>query len=578
MKPIAWLCTRYLLFGLLWAFGGETTLNAQKYADIIIHHAYVWTGDTASAPYEAIAIKGNKIAALGSNASIMAYKGRKTRMIDAQGKFLMPGIIEAHGHYTALGNSLLELNLLKAPTWQWIEAQVEANVKKAAPGEWIVGRGWHQEKWELPPRIAVEGYPTHSGISAFTAQNPVLLSHASGHSLFANALAMKMAGVTNATPDPEGGRILRDAQGNPTGIFEENAMELIEQAYRNSKLRTSPESRKKLWAKAITAATQHCWENGVTSFQDAGTSLEEIRLFQELARKKMLGVRLWSKMAQMNPYDFARATLKGFPAQESSGFYKCQALKCYADGALGSYGALLLAPYQDRPDLNGQLVTPLDSLKALARLCKDRNFQMCIHAIGDKANRWVLDLYEEAWQKELSVLSTKRWRIEHAQHLDPADIPRFSKLGVIASMQAIHCTSDAPYVEKRLGSTRAMQGAYVWRSLLQSGARMANGTDTPVEALDPMANLYAAVTRTRNDASKLRFYPAQRLTRHESLLSLTSWNAYAAFEEHQKGKIQPGMLADLILVDQNLLVCVPEEIPTAKVLMTIVNGRVVFQR
>lgn len=577
MRPGAWWKLPLHLLSLLGLAGSPSALYAQVKADIIIHHAFVWSGDTLEAPYEAIAIKGKQILALGTNEEILLKKGRKTKVIDAQGNFLMPGIIEAHGHFTALGNSLLELNLLKAPSWQWIEEQVAAGVKHANDGEWLVGRGWHQEKWNLPTNPSVEGYPTHTRLSALSPRNPVLLSHASGHSLFANALAMKMAGVNKDTPDPEGGRIIRDDQGNPTGVFEENAMELIEQAWRTSKLRTSPETRERLWLKSILAATQHCWANGVTSFQDAGTSLEEIRQFRELAGKKKLGVRIWSKMAQMNPYDFARATARGYPIIEPSGFYRCQALKCYADGALGSYGALLLAPYQDRPDLIGQLVTPIDSLKALARICKEKKLQLCIHAIGDKANRLVLDIYQETWKMELDDLAQHRWRIEHAQHLDPLDIPRFSKLGVIASMQAIHCTSDAPYVEKRLGAKRAVEGAYVWRSLIESGARMANGTDTPVEALDPMANLYAAVTRTRTDGTQFTFYTPQRLSRQEGLLSLTDWNAYAAFEENEKGKLRPGMLADLILVDQNLLKCAPEKIISAKIRMTMVNGRVVYQ-
>ncbi|MBK8192747.1 MAG: amidohydrolase family protein [Lewinellaceae bacterium] len=315
---------------------------------------------------------------------------------------------------------------------------------------------------------------------------------------------------------------------------------------------------------------------GITSFQDAGSSFWEIGQYRNMAASGQLGLRLWVMISQPGQSELPK--LAAFPQIGlGNGYLTVRAVKAYLDGALGSYGAWLLAPYADKPDSYGQNTTPVESIAAVAAACRQYGLQCCVHAIGDRGNREVLNIFEAAAGKEKSGGAGLRWRIEHAQHLDPQDIPRFAQLGVIASMQAIHCTSDAPFVEKRLGAARARAGAYAWRSLLDSGAHLANGTDAPVEEVDPLPCIYAAVTRKRAD-SGLVFFPEQKMTREEGLLSYTLWNAYAAFEEQEKGSITPGKLADIVVLSTDLLHCPPEDILNAQVLKTIVGGRIRYSR
>jgi hypothetical protein len=498
-----------------------------------------------------------------------ALADAQTTLVDLHGAFAMPGLIEGHGHFAGLGHSLETLNLLHTTSWEEITGLVAAKSKTAPAGAWIEGRGWHQEKWTTAPDRTVNGYPYHDQLSAASPDNPVILGHASGHALIANVKAMQLAGISKETPNPTGGRIVRDAAGNLTGVFEENAMDLIEQPFLAWKQQRSEAERIASFNKTVELATKACLEKGITSFQDAGSDFWELEQYEKLAQDGRLGLRLWAMIAQPHKSDFPK--LANYPRiGVGNGFFTCRAVKAYLDGALGSYGAWLLAPYSDKPDSYGQNTTPIDTISALAIQCRDHHLQLCIHAIGDRANREVLNIFEKT-----APAGGLRWRIEHAQHLDPLDIPRFHQLGVVASMQAIHCTSDAPFVIKRLGETRARAGAYAWRALLDAGAHLANGTDTPVEEVDPMPCLYAAVTRKRADTG-LEFFPEQRMSREEALLSYTRWNAWAAFEEQEKGAISAGKLADIVILDQDLLRCQPEIILKAKVLRTIVGGKTVY--
>lgn len=522
---------------------------------------------------EAVAVKDGRIMQVGTTAEIEKLKGEDTEIMDLKGQFAMPGLIEGHGHFSGLGQSMLNLNFLRSASWDEIVEMVAEAAKNAKPGEWITGRGWHQEKWLQPLERDVLGYPYHDKLSAVSPNNPVLLGHASGHGLFANAKAMELAGVSKETPNPSGGEIVRDSRGEAIGVFEERAQAIIRAAYQEYVNTLTDDQKKDTWLAGIEAAQQECLENGITSFQDAGSSYQDIDWYKELAESGDLDMRLWVMLR--HSHDRMKDNMVGFPIINAGDhFFTCKAIKTEVDGALGSFGAWLLSSYDDKTDFIGQNTTPISEVEKIAALAIENDMQLCVHAIGDKANQVVLDIMQKNLEKRPDN-KDQRWRIEHAQHLDPADIPRFSELGVIASMQGIHCTSDAPFVVRRLGEERARDGAYPWRSLLDSGAKVANGTDAPVEDVDPFECLYASVTRKRVD-SGLEFFPEQRMTREEALYSYTLWNAYAAFEEEDKGSLEAGKLADIVVLSKDLATCTDGEILETEVKMTIVGGEVKF--
>ncbi len=542
-------------------------------ADLIIINADLATVDDRQAG-DAIAIINDRIHAIGLSDDIKKLAGDATEIIDAQGKFVMPGFIEGHGHFSGLGQSLMNLNFLKSKSWEEIVSMVEERVKTAQPGEWITGRGWHQEKWTQALENSVLGYPFHDRLSAISPDNPVMLSHASGHGLFANSKAMQIAGVSKETPNPFGGEIVRDGQGEAIGVFEERAQAIIRDAYADFRNTISDEEKLENWKQGIQLAEEECLRKGVTSFQDAGTSVSHIRRYEDLANQGELEVRLWLMIR--DNVDILRSTASDFPKLNIGGhFLTIRAIKSAVDGALGAFGAWLLKPYNDKADFIGQNTTKVEDLKKVADIAMANDLQYCIHAIGDRANQVVLDLYQASFEANPHKQDL-RWRIEHAQHLDTADIPRFKEMEIIASMQGIHCTSDAPFVEKRLGAFRAKYGSYPWRSLLDHGVVIANGTDAPVEDVDPIQSFYASVTRKRAD-SGFEFFPEQCMTRDEALYSYTLGNAYAGFEEDLKGSLTPGKLADLVILDTNLLTCSDDEILQAKVVNTIVGGETKYQ-
>lgn len=568
MKPI------HQLFALaLAAITGFTCApnSAGPAPDLVFFNGNFFTADSLQPRASALAVLDGRIVAVGSDEEIKKLAGEKTGRIDLNGAFAMPGFIEGHGHFASLGQSLLNLNLLNSKSWQEITGLVAEKAKTARPGEWIEGRGWHQEKWTVSAGPTVNGYPYHDALSAAAPDNPVVLYHASGHGLIANEKAMQLAGISRETSDPVGGRVVRDANGNPVGVFEENAMNLIEKPFGDWKNRRSEAEKVAAFEKAVQLASRESLAKGITSFQDAGSDFWEIGQFRRIAEAGQLPLRLWAMISQPKPSDYGR--LADYPQIGlGNDHFTVRAVKAYLDGALGSYGAWLLAPYTDKPDSYGQNTTPMDSIAAVAAACRQYGLQCCVHAIGDRANREVLNLFEAT----LGGNHTVRWRIEHSQHIDPQDIPRFGALGIVAAMQGIHCTSDAPFVVKRLGVERARLGAYAWRSLIDSDAHLANGTDAPVEDVDPLPCLYASVTRKRAD-SGFEFFPEQKMTREEALLSYTLWNAYAAFEEKDKGSLSPGKYADIVVLSKDLLRCTPEEILQAKVLQTIVGGKVQYR-
>jgi predicted amidohydrolase YtcJ len=533
-------------------------------ADLVLTNGRVVTVDDAVPEAQAIAIRGDRIAALGSAVDIRRYVGTSTQVIDLQGQLAIPGFIDGHAHFMGVGEAQLNLNLMSTTSWDQIVAMVAEAVKTAKPGEWIVGRGWHQEKWTSRPQPSVEGFPTHASLDVVSPNNPVVLTHASGHASFVNAKAMEVAGVTRSTPNPRGGEILRDASGNPTGLLRETASGLIRAG-------SGDEARSR---RALELASQEALSKGLTSFQDAGSAFATIDLMKKMIDEGRIGVRLWVMIGEPNQRA-ASQLAKYRTIDYGNGHLTVRAIKRYMDGALGSRGAWLLSPYSDKPDSVGLNTSPLSEIAEAARLAIANDFQLCVHAIGDRANRETLDIFERAFKANPGKRDL-RWRVEHAQHLSAQDIPRFGQLGVIASMQGIHATSDAPFVIQRLGAERADEGAYVWQRLMKSGAVVSNGTDAPVEDLDPIPNYYATVTRKTKEGNA--FYPDQRMSRMEALKSMTYNPAYAAFQEDSRGSLTVGKLADVTVLSKDITAIPEDQIQSARVTYTIVGGKIVYKK
>ena len=505
---------------------------------------------------------------------MMVAATSNAKRIDAKGNFVMPGFIDAHAHFIAIGKNKANLDFLGTGSWEEIVEMVKQKVQVTPKDHWIVGRGWHQEKWAALPSDLVEGFPVHDELSLIAPDHPVVLNHASGHGLIANAKAMELADITADTKIPEGGVMLLKSDGTPSGIFQENAINLIYAALEKNQNKMSPSEKYAEWMKYLRLAEEECLANGVTTVHDAGIDWESAQQFKKLAEDNQLNVRLYSMLSDYTVQNTPENQLKAHVEHtRNHPFFDNTSVKAYMDGALGSRGAWLLEDYSDMPGYRGENVTPIENLKKTAEISKRLNLQLCIHAIGDRGNREVIDIFEEIMGKNLS---DKRWRIEHAQHLNPEDIDRVAALDILASMQTVHCTSDAPYVVKRLGQKRAEEGAYVWQTLLQKNVKIANGTDAPIERINPFENLYAAVTRKSSLDGKA-FYPKQTLSRQQALQMYTQGNAYAAFQENQKGKIEAGFLADIVILDRNLLTCNEDQIPTTKVLYTIVDGEIKYR-
>lgn len=547
--------------------------KSKEYATMIIKNANIYAVDTTYTG-NTIAVRDDKIWKIGTWEDLENYVDAKTEVIDAGGNFVMPGFIEGHGHFAGLGYSLINLNFLKSKSWESIVSDVADKVKLTRKGDWIIGRGWHQEKWDSIPISNIYKYPFHNTLSAISEDNPVVLYHASGHALFANAKAMQEAGITKETPNPVGGEIVRDKSGNAIGVFEENAMNLITRKYDDYQAAMDKHVVDSVWFEAIRLAEEDCLKKGITSFEDAGSKFDELDKYEQLAKDRKLRVRIWAMM--LHPVDEIEKYASQYKRiNVGNHFYTCNAIKGFIDGALGSYGAWLLDPYRDKPGFRGQNVTEISDLKRIADIAVKNDLQFCVHAIGDKGNRTVLDIYEEV-MKQHPEKKDWRWRIEHAQHLNPLDIKRFGDLKVIASMQGIHCTSDAPFVVERLGEQRAREGAYAWRSLIDNGAVVTNGTDTPIEDEDPIQNYYASVTRKREPGGKA-FFPEQVMTRQEAIYAYTLGNAYAAFDDKIKGSIRPGKLADIVILSNDLINCDEDNILKTQVLYTIVGGKIAFK-
>ena len=565
------LFRRNVFFCLLIFF--QFSCNSHDNADLVILGGKVYTVNGTNQVAEAVAVEDDKITFVGSRADAEKFIGDKTKVIDLEGKILTPGFIEGHAHLMSVGYNELELDLSQIRSYDEMIDKVREAVRKSSPGEWILGRGWHQDKWSVKPEGMVKGFPVHKKLSEVSPDNPVFLEHASGHAALANAKAMEVAGVNqlaiekNKREGGDGGEVVRDALGNPTGLFNERAMELIEEYV---------PARTEKGASALGLAIKACQRNGITSFHDAGATREDIDLFHQFKKDGKLGVRLYA-MVTGRDSDLVYEWMRKGPEIDSTTMLTIRAIKLNCDGALGSRGAWLLEPYTDRPDFSGMATLSMDTVMKISREALKHGFQVCSHAIGDRANREVLDRYEIAFKENPAQSSDHRFRIEHAQHLHPNDIPRFGKLGVIPAMQAIHMSSDRPWAIERLGGQRITQGAYMWQELLKSGARIVNGTDAPVEPLNPVPSFYASVTRkTLQGLPEGGYEPAQKMTRAQALRSYTLDAAFGAFEEKAKGSIEPGKLADFTVFTRDLMTIPENQILDTEVSMTILGGKVVY--
>jgi predicted amidohydrolase YtcJ len=529
-------------------------------ATLIIWNGPIYTADTAHPTAEAVAVRDGRIVRVGSDAEVMRLKGPQTEVLDLQGATLVPGLQDAHGHVLGLGASLTTLDLRDTPTSTRIAELVAERAKTVPAGQWILGSGWDQNDWPE------QAWPTREILDRAAPNHPVLLKRIDGHASWANSRAMQAAGIDATTPDPSGGRLIRDAANTPTGILVDTAQQLVQRHVTES-------SAAELEARVL-AADRTMSGVGLTMVHDAGASTGTIELYRRLAAEGRLNTRLYVMI------DSSQATTREWfkrgPLIDRDHRVTVRAVKLYADGALGSRGAALLEPYDDEPSNRGLLVTPPERLATIAREAARAGFQPATHAIGDAANRRVLDIYETI-EREVPGARALRPRIEHAQILDALDIPRFASLGVIASMQPTHCTSDMPWAPARIGAARVAEGAYVWQKLLHSGAKLAAGSDFPVEHPDPLLGFYAAVTRqTVRGEPAGGWTPAERLSRDEALRAFTADAAYAAHAEQDLGTIEAGKLADFVVLSRDIMKTNPPDILRTAVVRTIVAGRTVY--
>ena len=550
----------------LFIFGCED----QK-ADMIIHNGVIYTMNDLNPITEAVAVGDGKIIALGKYRDLDPLINAKTKIINLSGAMMTPGIIEGHGHFYGLGLAKMQLDLSKTESYQDLIDMVSDAVRNSNPGEWILGRGWHQSKWSDNKDDFVKGFQTHDRLSEVSPKNPVWLKHASGHAGFANQNAMDIANVNRETEFGFGGEIIKDLSKKPTGVFNERAQGLISSHIDNNLSEDSD-------MRAIELAVKTSLENGITSFHDAGTGKKTIEILREAINRGILKVRIYAMLTSRDTTLLNEWYKKGPEIGTGGDLLTIRSIKLNADGALGSRGAWLIDEYTDRP---GHYGMPTQSMEYVYRVAKNgllSGFQVNSHAIGDKANREILNEYEKVFNEHPDLAADHRWRIEHAQHVAPADIPRFGRMKVIPSIQGIHMSSDRPWAIDRLGKKRIEESAYVWRDLIDHGAILINGSDVPVEPIDPIASFYASTTRkTLKGFPDFGYEPKQKMTRIEALKSYTLNAAYGAFEENIKGSIEIGKYADFTVFSQNLITIPEDKILDTKILYTIVNGVVEYQ-
>jgi predicted amidohydrolase YtcJ len=530
-------------------------------ADLIVTNARIYTVDENRPLVDAMAIRDGRVVATGPARGVMTMRGPNTRVLDLNGRTVIPGMIDAHVHLLNLGNSLRNVDLVGTSSYDEVIARVVARARETPAGTWILGRGWDQNDW------GVTQFPTHEALSRAVPNHPVVLTRIDGHATLVNDAAMRAANLTAQSQDPSGGRIERGANNAPTGVLIDAAMGLVN--------RRVPPASKEQMKTAVQAAIAEMNRWGLTSVHDAGVPRAVIDVYEEVAREGHFNIRDYVMVAN-NDSSINHYLQRGPQLGLYDGRLWIKSIKISADGALGSRGAALIEPYTDDPRNNGLALVPAGRVREVGVKALRAGFQLNVHAIGDRANRTVLDEFQAAFDSV--PVADHRFRIEHAQIIHPDDVPRFAQLGVIPSMQASHQTSDMYWAVNRLGPTRVL-GAYAWRSLLNSGVVIANGSDLPVERTNPLISFMASVSR--QDARGWPaggWYPEQRMTREEALKSMTIWAAYSGFMEKDIGSLTPGKLADFVVLDQDIMRVPPELILNTNVLATYLGGRAVFQK
>lgn len=532
-----------------------------SFADLVILHGHVWTVDHEHPKAEAIAIHGSRIIAIGSDAEMAKWIGPSTKKVDAQGKSVLPGFIDSHVHFSSGGGEISGVQLRDANTPMELARRIGEHAKKLPKGEWMLGGTWDHELWGGKP------LPSHDWIDSVTPDTPVFVSRYDGHMALANGLALNLAGITREIKDPPGGTVVRDKDGNPTGLLKDAAMDMV--------YRVIPAPSEEQLLRMIHAAMNEARRFGVTSIHDI-SSTEDVRAYQILAARGELTLRIYC----ITPLpQWAAPATTGIHAAFGNDWIHLGALKGFADGSLGSTTALFEQPYNDAPETSGlpnEMMLPEGNMLKMALGADKAGLQLAVHAIGDKANRIMLDVYTEV-AKQNGPRADRRWRIEHAQHLRPEDFARFAQLGVIASVQPYHAIDDGRWAEKRIGHERAIT-TYAFRTFLDHGVRLAFGSDWTVAPLNPMQGLYAAVTRATLDGKNPNgWFPEQKLTLKEAIEAYTMGSAFAEFREKEKGSLTTGKLADIVVLDTDLFSISPEKIKEAAARYTIVGGEIVYE-
>jgi predicted amidohydrolase YtcJ len=530
-------------------------------ADLVVVNARIYTADAARPVVDAFAVRGGRIVFVGDLSGARALAGPRTQVVDAGGRTVIPGMTDAHAHVAGLGQAVRTVNLGGTTSYAEVIARVVERARTTPRGEWVTGRGWDQNDW------AVTTFPLHEALSRAVPDHPVYLTRVDGHAALVNTRAMQLASLTREATDPPVGEIIRDAAGELTGVLIDNAQRIVGRV-------VPPQTRAQV-KENIRAAIAEMHRYGLTGVHDAGSSAQVLELYEELGRENALDIRLYAMIS-----DDARTIDAWFRRGPQSGLHNgmlwVRSVKLYQDGALGSRGAALLEPYSDMASTSGLLVSTPAHIEEVAASGLAAGFQINTHAIGDRGNRLVLDAYEAALRARPTA--DHRFRVEHAQNLHADDIPRFATLGVIPSMQASHQTSDMYWAGTRLGETR-LRGAYAWRSLIATNVIIPNGSDAPVESIDPLISFKSSVSRQdARDWPAGGWYPEQRMTREEALYSMTIWPAYAAFQEQELGSLSIGKRADFVILDQDIMRVPTELLSHTQVLSTWVGGKRVYER
>ena len=543
-----------------------TAPQTTQSADIVFRNGNVYTANDKAPRAQAIAVKGDRIVFAGSNEAAQKFVGSNTRVVDLKGNTVLPGFTDSHQHLSGVGQREMTLNLEGTTSLDDLLAKVKARVDQAKPGEWVTGRGWIETHWQPPV------FPTRWDLDKVSPNNPVILGRADGHGAVANSAALKLAGVDKSTPNPFGGEISKDKQsGEPNGMLLDAAQGLVRR-------RVPPTSAADA-ERAVELGVKRDIELGWTQIQDAGGSYDDVNIFKKLYAAGTIKLRIYKAVYGPGP-NATRLLNEGATIGAYGNRLNVRTIKVVSDGALGSRGAALLGPYSDAPDTSGFLTVKAEELRPMLIDALRKGIQVETHAIGDRANRFILDEYETALKSVPPAqrkVAEPRWRVEHAQIVNPADIPRFAKLGVIPSMQPSHAIGDLFFAPSRLGLER-LAGAYAWESFIKSGVVVPGGSDAPVERGEPMIEFYAAVARKdQKGFSGEGWHLEEAVTRDQALRMFTIWPAYAAFEEKLRGSIETGKLADLTILNADIMTIPELDILKTRCVMTVINGEIVFE-